>query len=650
VLLVSAAVYVPALSGTFVWDDFSIMSGRAIGGGKSLAACFSRVFLDNYYRPLVSASFVLEKPFSRSIPFFYHQTNLMLHVLTTWVMIGLLYRAFKRRDVAILGALLLAVQPAQVSAVAWIGGRTDSLCALFMVLFAWRLICSAQGEGTTQRRNLLGALLFYACALFTKEQVLPAILLVPLAFRCWGSEPAPVLGRGRRRGVRAAIWEPILPFCAVGMLYVLLYAVICPLPARGATDGPLGILILSFRTICYYTLLLFAPNARWMHSMSLGTLVRAGIWPILAGAALYGAGIALFLRWLKRAPAAVWFLGFVALNLALVSNLWPVPSMLICPYRAGVAGIGGAALLAWGIITIVDSLRQADRFRFAAAPAWAAAASIVVWCGGLCWWGAGRYSNDEAISSTVVRYDPDSMWARYNYAAALRDRGRDLAAVHQMEALLVRLFECDAWKQPESAMKAIEQNPAMLLRIHEIQGSRINPNEWLAALYARLGFGRLDHHDPHGALLAFQTGERLDPISAEIAGGMGECAYDTKDFPKAIKRLRFAVNADSDLTRARRKLGQAYGAIGNWREACVVFKKVIHDIPWAGGSYKDLANAQIHTGDVKGAIETLQTALRRAPVRSDLKQMLADLQKNHGIRSGSNQAATNMSRLVDSAR
>jgi hypothetical protein len=126
IVVVSGLLYLPVLSGLAIWDDHSLIAGSGIGGGKSLIDCFTEPFLKHYFRPLVSISFFLDHRLWGTGTFFYHQTNILIHVLTTAFLLGLLQTAFSNRRIALAGALVFALQPTQVSTVAWIGGRTDS--------------------------------------------------------------------------------------------------------------------------------------------------------------------------------------------------------------------------------------------------------------------------------------------------------------------------------------------------------------------------------------------------------------------------------------------------------------------------------------------------------------------------------------------
>jgi tetratricopeptide (TPR) repeat protein len=630
VLLVSGLAYARSLDGVFIWDDHQIMSGSAIGGGKRFADCFTRPFLNNYYRPLVSASFYLERPLFGQTPLLYHQTNVLLHVLTTAVLIGLLFSAFRRRSVALLGGLLFALQPVQVSAVAWIGGRTDSLCALWMALFAWSLVCGVQSEGR-RRTALIGAsLLAFTAAVFTKEQMLPAILLVPLAFWCWGRQ---------EHGWRSTAVIHTLPFALPAFLFLVLWLLIVPSPPSEVEDSLIYVLTQSLRTITYYALLLFAPTPQWMHTMSLGGFVRAGLLPVAAGAVIALFTVWMLIRWLRHEPAAAWFLAFIPLTLLLVSNLYPVPSMLVTPYRAGVAGIGAAALMAWAIVRLGDRLLQrsalAER-RETVTPASAqllrayalpgiAAAALALWWGGLTLWGAGLWKNEEMAARVFVRYDPDSIWARYNLTSALLNSRKHHEAIHHMETMLSRLFGSEAWRDSRNVVRMIQTDHRLRARVHEMQGTRIDTGQWFSDLYARLGYACLETGNIARARTAFEVGSRLSERAAENHAGLGECAFKEGKFEEAARWLRLTVAEDATYDRARSMLGKTYAELGRWKEARDQFYILTRRIPWSNNAYIEMAKAQLQLGDRQGAIATLEAASRNAPAHQTVKEMLTAL-------------------------
>src|SRR5579872_2216407 len=76
IFAVSILIYLPSLNGAAIWDDVSLISGAQFGGNDFHSAFFHP--FGNYFRPLTSASFVLDSMFAKGVPFFYHQTNILL--------------------------------------------------------------------------------------------------------------------------------------------------------------------------------------------------------------------------------------------------------------------------------------------------------------------------------------------------------------------------------------------------------------------------------------------------------------------------------------------------------------------------------------------------------------------------------------------
>src|SRR5581483_6533513 len=210
ILTFAAIVYFPSVNGVPFWDDKQL-----IGRFTSFKGCFTRPFLEEYFRPLVSVSFFIDWKLWKIEPFAYHQTNILLHVIGTAFLMLTVCAAFGSRRIALLSGLLFAIQPTQVSAVAWIGGRTDALCEMWVAVFAWTLICSAQASGL-KRLLLLGAsTTFYAMALLTKEQSLALLPLVPMAFRCFSPS--------RAQKECKTVWLATLLYVLVSLAFVGLW-------------------------------------------------------------------------------------------------------------------------------------------------------------------------------------------------------------------------------------------------------------------------------------------------------------------------------------------------------------------------------------------------------------------------------------------
>jgi tetratricopeptide (TPR) repeat protein len=198
VLVALVAVAVHARTVTFGFtglDDRDLIVGDQafLARPGNLLRLFGRSYLHvvdpthAYWRPLVTASYVLDAQWSAARPFGYHATNVALHALASVLVLALLRRFALGRGVALIGAVIFAVHPALASAVAWIPGRNDSLLAV-MALASWLLLRRSMRWG-----RAIAHLVFFALALLAKETalVLPLLWATELTLATRGPAIAP---------------------------------------------------------------------------------------------------------------------------------------------------------------------------------------------------------------------------------------------------------------------------------------------------------------------------------------------------------------------------------------------------------------------------------------------------------------------------
>jgi len=178
------------------------------------------------YRPLVTLSFYLNQQLTPNSSFGFHLLNILLHAGVTLLVWGL-FQGWMGRNGAFLGAVIFAVHPVHVDAVAAIANRTELMAALFGMVM---LLAYFKGREKTENRGLWGVvILAWVCGVLSKESavVWPFILLIWE----WGERGA---GRIRWRG-----------FAAMGgflLLYLTWRSYILEDPFGGATpwqDNPL---------------------------------------------------------------------------------------------------------------------------------------------------------------------------------------------------------------------------------------------------------------------------------------------------------------------------------------------------------------------------------------------------------------------------
>jgi len=137
--LAAVLVYAGALSCGFVnWDDDVYVTGNALIRDLSPAGV-GRMFTTRHftdYLPVNLLSLALDYRLWGLDPRGYHAHNVLLHGLNACLLYALLARLFGDRRPAFLAALLFALHPLNVEAVAWVSQRKTVL-SMFFFLAAW---------------------------------------------------------------------------------------------------------------------------------------------------------------------------------------------------------------------------------------------------------------------------------------------------------------------------------------------------------------------------------------------------------------------------------------------------------------------------------------------------------------------------------
>ena len=175
IVLLTTAVYWPALSGGFLIDDDKLISDNSlVRSSDGLLRIWATTQAMDYW-PLTNTSFWLEWRLWGFNPTGYHVTNLLLHIAAAFLIWAIL------RKLAIpgefLAALLFAVHPVNVESVAWISQRKNMLAMFFFLLsILWWLRAT---EAPTRRWYWL-SLLAFTLAMLSKGSVavLPVVLLL----------------------------------------------------------------------------------------------------------------------------------------------------------------------------------------------------------------------------------------------------------------------------------------------------------------------------------------------------------------------------------------------------------------------------------------------------------------------------------------
>jgi Flp pilus assembly protein TadD len=187
--LLVTLVYIPTFSGGFILDDHALIENNPyIKEPHSLISYFGQedgiVQSENrpeehtgYYRPLANLTYRLDYKLWGMKPQGFRATNLVLHVLTSFLLYSFILLLAHDRQGAFWAALLYAVHPVNTESVSWISARNNILVALFFLSSLYFYIKSWEGAG---RLSFMASVFFYVLAVLSKEfglLVLPCIFL-----------------------------------------------------------------------------------------------------------------------------------------------------------------------------------------------------------------------------------------------------------------------------------------------------------------------------------------------------------------------------------------------------------------------------------------------------------------------------------------
>jgi len=188
--VVAFGVHANSLKNDFVFDDESVVLGdptiktlSSIPKYITAQEGFHKV-IGRYYRPLVSASYAIDYSLWEFNPFGYHLTNIIIHVINTLLLFKLLLLIFCPGEskisetkiyVILFCSIIFAVHTIHTEAVAWISGRTDSLCFTF---FAAAFIYYIKYSAERKTSYLIWVCLYYTFSLLAKEMTITFPVLV----------------------------------------------------------------------------------------------------------------------------------------------------------------------------------------------------------------------------------------------------------------------------------------------------------------------------------------------------------------------------------------------------------------------------------------------------------------------------------------
>jgi hypothetical protein len=583
--LVTLAVFAPALSNGFVWDDAAniVTNPHYRGLGSAELQWMLTTHLMGPWIPLTWITLGLDFVAFGMKPAGYHLTNLLLHAanaaLFYLVARRLLGRALPAAArAAPLGAataaLVFALHPLRAESVAWVTERRDVLSGLFFFL---TLIAYLRAGDAGGRRGpwLAASVGCYALAMLAKPIVmsLPFVLVIldfyPLArlsprWREWLSP-----------GARAA-WTEKVPYLLVALIggaiaYVALDEKTpidrYPLPAR------IAMLLYSFAFYVWKTLLPLGISPLYELPAHVSLLAPrflvSGVAVVLVTAITWG------LR--RRWPAGLALWASYCVMVAPIGGLVHAGPQLVASRYSYLSCLGWAVLAGAGVAAVAGAA-QCRRLRPAfAGLLFAVAALAIAGLATLTWGQVQSWHDEDTLWRLALEVDPTCAKCYGNLAASLDTRGYYTEAIKDFER-------------------------ALTLRPDAFGNERRN----FGLVLFRLG--RLPE-----AITQFRLHLERYPGDVEVRNYLGVTLMHAGEMQAAARQLEEAVRLDPHHAAALTNLALAVSALGRPAEAIPYFHRAIQVNPNDPLSRFGLARAYLATGDGSAAQEQVEVLKRLDP-------------------------------------
>lgn len=563
-VLIAFLVFQGTLANGFVYDDVEQLLQNPFVRNAHL---WKRIFTGpvwsflgaagktNFYRPLHIFSYWLVWRLAGPNATVFHLFQLALYALTVLLVFRLGRALLHNELAAFAGALLWALHPLHVEAIAWIAAVPDVGCGFFYLLGFWLFLRAEQAGDHQALRHGLAALA-YLPALFFKETALSFPLLLA---GYWFFHPTK-----EERMRRALRWLPYVGAVA-GYVVIRIAALGHFSEARQFWKVPLGVIGAGLGLLGQHAKLFFwSGHLSSFRTFELGPSLRSP-WPWLALLALL---VACGLR--KREPALGFLVVWWGVTLLPCLDIRQLSIPILAERFSYLPSVGLSLAVAFLALVWFPRLLPLRRL----APVLVPALGLV----SLLW-------AIQDVRAVPNWRDNDALWT-YSYRVA-----PGAATVHISRAVVLQYRDRDfdaAAREYESALR-LNQNSFVPLATVAYES------------YLSLGQIALLKGHREEALDYFQKAVRALPSHSAAYDVLGTMYFPQQDYLKAAEYFSQAVKVSPQDLVARFYLGTCWMKLGKYREAAEQFRAAREIDPTYDQAYEAEAHALEAAGDAAGA-------------------------------------------------
>lgn len=540
-------VYSPAMHTGFLFDDTTQMFALP-------SASLPMLSWIGPNRPVLALTYFLNTRISPVDTTSYHYFNILIHTLCGILVFLVIRRLLEWAEVegsartpfAVFGALLFLLHPLQAESVAYISGRSESLCGMLgcasLAVFLYRRTAAISWTA------VLAVLLLFGAALLSKEQAVALPLLFVLTDFWWSPDFSL---RGVRANWKLYIVLALAAACGVAFFWKMILGI--------GTGGSAGFsmreftwfqyLFTEFRAIVFYVFNFLVPanlNVDWDFPISHNILEHGAIVGLIVLLALAVAA------WRYRRTFRLAGYGYFVF-LVLLS-----PTSSILPIKDPIADrrmylpMLGLILIA---IDLLRRLRIERKMMALGAVVLLLAASFATYARAEVW------SDPILLWRDTAHKSPDKPRAHFQLGFAYFDQGRfELAVAEFQKTADLKPPTADLLYDWGLAYDGLHQPELALVKLR--QAAALEPTPQVYTQIAKVHAGQQHWAE---ALEALATAERLDAGFPVTYVFRGKVFLNTNRPAEAVEQYKRALAIDPNVQDGQHDLAIAQSTLRGGR-------------------------------------------------------------------------------------
>jgi len=566
-----------------------------------------------YYRPMAKVVFLLGYLLFGPSSFGFHLVSLLLNTAVVGILFLLAEELLKDRVAAFAAAVLFALHPIHVEAVAWISAVTDIEVTFFCLLTFWLFLRSAAPEGGRKPWILAVMTGSFVLAILSKEQAVTIPLLASIYEHFYRED--------RRETTR---WQKLLrygPLWLVSVSYVFLRVQLMGSFAHAPKVYPINAqeTLLSALALAgqYVGMLMWPARLSAFHPFHVShSLLEI---PVVAGGCALGGWAYLFYALWKRARPVSFGILWLFVTLVPVLNARWMNTYVLGERFLYLPSAGFCLIAGWACAEVWKSplSRQASVRTAVVATACALTALCILRINlrVLDW------QDDVTLFNQALAAEPHDFRLHYMLGSAYWIRGNSGGAEREWQETLRLEPNSMGPLNSLGALYAQQRRFDQAIPFLE-QALRLNPNDAdahlnLGAIYAETG--KLDHAEEQ-----FRAAVLLSPMNFNAHNVLGKLYFDSSRLAEAEQQFRQSLQCEPNLA-AYDHLGYIYVRRGDAVRAEEAFKAALGLMSTDSHAHFNLGLIYAATGRNSQAMEEIQAALAADPRNPEILSALDKL-------------------------